>query len=889
MMEMGNMDLQPSDALPNMKPECADPLIHSVMSRHGRGQLGRRIGLLTNHFKVSVRAPDTLFYKYNVYITLEPEDKQGINSKCLGRKVIDRLYKTYSSELGGKIFAYDGETSLYTVGPLPHNNFEFGVVLEESFVKCDQGLDSDGSPQQTRKRFKHSNMSKTIKVTLSYSARIPLISAALALRGNEADSAQEALQVLNVILRQQAAKMDCLLVRQSFFYNDPRNFIDVGGGLTGCRGFHSRFHATEGGLSLNMDVSTTVIVTPGPVINFLMSNQNIRDPRQIDWAKARRILRNMRIKTKHTNREFKIIGLSEQFCNKQLFPFKVKSSGNPDGDQTVEITVYDYFTKHREITLSSSAYMPCLDVGKSKKPIYLPLELCSLVSLQHYTKSLSAVQRSSLVEKSRQKPKEKIQAVTDAMSKYLYDKVPMFAACGITIEMQLTRLDGRVLEAPKLKVGEGADCIPQNGRWNFNNQKFLDQKRINRWAIVNFSSRIDASHLSRELSSCARNKGVHIERALTILEEEVVARGASPVLRVEKMFERLERYLDTLEFILCILPERKNSDIYGPWKKRCLCDYGIITQCVASSKINDRYLTNLLLKINAKLGGTNSLLAVERPSGIPLIKDAPTMILGLDVSHGSHGRSDSPSIAAVVGSRYWPLISKYRASVRAQSPKVEMIQNLYGPSQDGHDYGIIRELLMEFYTSSNGRKPSQIIIFRDGVGESQFNKVLNYELEQIIQVYRHLKETNLPKFTVIVAQKNHHTKLFLAGGSENVPPGTVVDTNIVHPRNYDFYMCSHPGIIGTSRPAHYHVLHDEIGFSPDDLQNLIYSLSYVSQRSTTALSIVAPIYYAHHAAYQMSQFLNFEDWADSSSEQADAPIPVLPRLHDKVKNSMFFC
>ncbi|KAI3873648.1 hypothetical protein MKX03_006198, partial [Papaver bracteatum] len=37
-----------------------------------------------------------------------------------------------------------------------------------------------------------------------------------------------------------------------------------------------------------------------------------------------------------------------------------------------------------------------------------------------------------------------------------------------------------------------------------------------------------------------------------------------------------------------------------------------------------------------------------------------------------------------------------------------------------------------FYGSSGGRKPDQIIIFRDGT-VSQFNKVLNVELNQIIE------------------------------------------------------------------------------------------------------------------------------------------------------------
>ncbi|TVU48972.1 hypothetical protein EJB05_00261 [Eragrostis curvula] len=74
----------------------------------------------------------------------------------------------------------------------------------------------------------------------------------------------------------------------------------------------------------------------------------------------------------------------------------------------------------------------------------------------------------------------------------------------------------------------------------------------------------------------------------------------------------------------------------------------------------------------------------------------------MDVPHGSPGQSDVPSIAAVVSSRQWPLISNYRASVRAQSPKMEMIDLQFKP-QETEDDGLIR----------------------DGVSESQFNQLLN--------------------------------------------------------------------------------------------------------------------------------------------------------------------
>lgn len=39
----------------------------------------------------------------------------------------------------------------------------------------------------------------------------------------------------------------------------------------------------------------------------------------------------------------------------------------------------------------------------------------------------------------------------------------------------------------------------------------------------------------------------------------------------------------------------------GPWKKKNLADFGIVTQCIAPMKVNDQYLTNVLLKINAKV------------------------------------------------------------------------------------------------------------------------------------------------------------------------------------------------------------------------------------------------------------------------------------------------
>ncbi|KAL0911613.1 hypothetical protein M5K25_019766 [Dendrobium thyrsiflorum] len=226
-----------------------------------------------------------------------------------------------------------------------------------------------------------------------------------------------------------------------------------------------------------------------------------------------------------------------------------------------------------------------------------------------------------------------------------------------------------------------------------------------------------------------------------------------------------------------------------------------------------------------------------------------------------------------------------------------------------YDEGIIREAFVDFYVSSGKRKPEQIIIFRDGVSENQFNQVLNVELNQIKEACKFLDEQWFPKITLIIAQKKHHTKFFLAGGSpDNVPPGTVVDNQVCHPGNYNFYMCSQAGMIGTSRPTHYHILFDENELNPDELQELVHSLSYMSKKHYRNLNRalagatdraisryrVAPIYYAHLAASQAAKFIKSEESETSSSQREIAapgtvPVPELPRLHRNVRNSMFFC
>lgn len=223
----------------------------------------------------------------------------------------------------------------------------------------------------------------------------------------------------------------------------------------------------------------------------------------------------------------------------------------------------------------------------------------------------------------------------------------------------------------------------------------------------------------------------------------------------------------------------------------------------------------------------------------------PVIFLGADVTHPPAGDGKKPSIAAVVGSMdAHP--SRYCATVRVQRPRQEIIQDLAS---------MVRELLIQFYKSTRF-KPTRIIFYRDGVSEGQFRQVLYYELLAIREACISLEKDYQPGITYIVVQKRHHTRLFCAdrtervGRSGNIPAGTTVDTDITHPYEFDFYLCSHAGIQGTSRPSHYHVLWDDNCFTADELQLLTYQLCHTYVRCTRSVSIPAPAYYAHLVAFR---------------------------------------
>uniref|UniRef100_A0A0D6QYC9 Uncharacterized protein n=1 Tax=Araucaria cunninghamii TaxID=56994 RepID=A0A0D6QYC9_ARACU len=866
--------------------------------RPGKGQTGTKCVVKANHFFTEL--PKTDLHQYDVTITPE------VTSRGVNRAVMAELVSQYRETLLGKrLPAYDGRKSLYTAGALPFSSKEFMITL----------IDAEESNNGPRKE-------RQFKVVINFAAKADLHHLGEFLAGRQADAPQEALQVLDIVLRELPTQR-YTPVGRSFYSPGLGMRQPLGEGLESWRGFYQSIRPTQMGLSLNIDMSSTAFIEPLPVIDFVshllckdVTVGLLSDP---DRVKIKKALRGIRVEVTHRGnmrRKYRIITLTSQPTQELTFPM--------DDNSTMK-SVVGYFHDTYGITIRHTQ-LPCLQVGNLQRPNYLPMEVCKIVEGQRYSKRLNDRQITALLRVTCQRPQEREADILKTVHQNAYGNDKYAREFGIKISDHLASVEARILPAPLLKYhdsGMEKDCQPKVGQWNMLNKRMVDGGKVRYWAAINFSrvQEVPAFTFCKELAEMCHISGMDFTK------NPIIPLRSSRPDQVETALKRLytdiKRLLGDkeLELLMAILPDN-NGPLYGDLKRICETDLGIVSQCCLAKHVlkkSKQYMANVALKINVKVGGRNTVLVDAIRRRMSLVSDVPTIIFGADVTHPHPGEDTSPSIAAVVASQDWPEVTKYMGLVSAQAHRQEIIEDLYKVFQDPRRGavagGMIRDLLISF-RNSTGQKPKRIIFYRDGVSEGQFYQVLLYELDAIRKACASLEKDYQPPVTFIVVQKRHHTRLFannhrdrnMVDRSGNILPGTVVDSKICHPTEFDFYLCSHAGIQGTSRPAHYHVLWDDNKFTADQLQSLTNNLCYTYARCTRSVSIVPPAFYAHLAAFR-ARFYMEPETSDSGSLHSGLPgksvasgsaarstrtstaaaVRPLPAIKENVKRVTFYC
>ncbi|KAF9438295.1 eukaryotic translation initiation factor 2C, 2 [Entomortierella beljakovae] len=803
------------------------------------GRAGRPISIRANFFEIT-RLPSINVLHYDVTIT--PDVPPSLN-----RRVFEHMIRLYGeSDLGSTRPVFDGRKNIFSPRSFPFESKTFDIILPEDEIPAH--VQTDRKP-------------RSFKAKIKKASEINLEELHLFLDGKTAMSPNclTAIMALDVLIRHQPSMLYSTVGRSFFTPDDSKPLI---GGIEVWHGFYQSARPTIGKMMINLDVAASTYYQSGPLLELaikILGRTNVDDFRRgvndRDRQRLDKALRGIKFKVTHrgdVKRRFKIGKLSVTPAQRTMFN---------KGDAQISVATYFQETYGRPLIFPN---MPCVVYGRD---VFLPMEICYVIEGQRYVKKLDQDQTADMIKYTAMPPHVRANKIRTGLKILKYDDNPNLADFGVRVSSEMTELKARVLPAPSISYNPSsrqANVVPREGAWNLKDKKVATGATLGSWGIVVFGSENElhthaVENFVRELVNTCVNTGMNI------------INKAPPIMYFNPLGD-IEGSLKTAwmragnavksqpQLLVCILPN-KAVPLYAEIKRVSDTVLGIPTQCVQKQHTftpKVQYCANVCLKMNVKLGGMNSFLS---PQQTPFLTQTPTILFGADVCHPAPGDLRRPSIASLVGSMD-SKAARYAATIRVQAARTETITDLGG---------MVVELLKTFYQTC-GQKPERVLFYRDGVSEGQFKEVLQSEVESVRAACRSLDPTYMPTITFVVVQKRHHARFFPIRREEgdrvgNCMPGTVVDTDITHPIEFDFYLQSHAGIQGTSRPTHYHVLYDENKFSADMLQDFTYKLCHLYARCTRTVSMVPPAYYAHLVASRARFHSRSEHWSDTESSE----------------------
>ncbi|KAH0537578.1 hypothetical protein FGG08_005644 [Glutinoglossum americanum] len=801
--------------------------------RPGYAALGQKIILRTNYFRLSPR-PDQEWYRYDV--DLQPEE----TVKRKRRRIFALLLNGDRFEAYRDLMATDYGKIIISAQKLDLGD---GDRAAEPVVYFDADQAGPGPNPRTY----------TTKIQLTGVLAVADLLQYLSSPAPDIfyDGKEEMIQALNIVMARHAnANKDVVPVAGSKFFPllGGANQHDLRGGLIALRGYYTSVRTSTLRVILNVNVCTAAFYQPGSLLDLMRRFRQQNHPRpDLPMSAVEGFVKRLRVETSYIRDEKKrsvrkvktIMGFARRP------PWGNASQVTFETDEYGVVSVEDYFFRKYNIKLQSPK-APVVNVRTIDNPVYLPPEVCTVLPGQIARKKLSDVQTSEMITVAARKPADNARLIIGEGAGIVgLSANSGLGAFGLNIDPRMITVEGRVLGPPAVQYLRET-VTPEKGSWNMIRKKFSVGAPVKNWSflkliygrdlvtnetISSFHQMLNTCGLHADLPTPASGFNVNLSD-----DDGANYKNLDGVFRLSKQ--------QKLRLLLVVLPTQRR-ETYAQIKTLADTRYGIHTVCVVAEKLARekgqlQYMANVALKVNLKMGGANQTLS---PTNLGIVRDGKTMIVGIDVTHPSPGSMPgAPSIAGVVAS-IDNVLSQWPASLRIQKGRKEMVTDLTA---------MFTERLRLYRKKNKNALPTRILIYRDGVSEGQYRIVLQEELPLIRAACAAVYPANAPKpkIAVVVVGKRHHTRFYPVrdedhdGRTGNPKNGTVVDRGVTMERGWDMFLQAHTGLQGTTRPAHYVVLLDEIGLGADGLEQLTHNLCYLFGRATKSVSICPPAYYA---------------------------------------------
>ncbi|KIV99370.1 uncharacterized protein PV09_08915 [Verruconis gallopava] len=892
--------------------------------RVGFGTAGRPVILRTNFFDVRLLKERAIVFRYSIAF-----DKEDGLSRTKKRRYIELLLK--QAPFSKVVHYSDLAANVFTTAKLKlpqKERGEFKVIIYERLEAPYPAEKPDEAAHIAAARVR-----KTRRIKVEYTTSYDLNDLFKYVSGSATGAYAakgDVVQAMNIIFNHAAGVHQRVAAQpNNKFYPlgdhpvlgipNHQNYESwvLGEGLVAIRGYYSSVRLGPKRVLVNVNVATGTFYEPIPLDELMVKFMGGRRFSNEHHARlCAHFIKRLKVATRYI-KEKDEKGIERQVIrvrtvagfvrnpyaqNCQSTRFEYTEDGN-----TVNVSVAEYFARKHGIQLRRPD-LPVINCGTEKDPMLIPPELCFVIAGQPAKGILSANQTKTMIGFAARPPNANAKSIESSGLQTMQIAGNLQSStignAGIKINVNMLTVPGRILQPASIKFRKAIN--PRDGSWNLAGQQFFKSSALN-GGFTGLQIRL-------------RNHGVNtikFEDTLQTITKELQKYGVTvsnyiaPTNPVS--FDNIDRdsftyimqSLDAkfvaakqdkgIRWILVSIPE-KNAILYAIVKFLGDYKHGINTLLVQESNLakigrGDLMLVaNLALKFSIKSGGQPwSLDANEMP-----IITKKTMVIGLDVTHPSPmSKKSAPSIAAIAWAKD-PALSAWFADGCTQTSRKEMIEVL--PS-------LLIAAIESWQKHNGGQRPADVIVFRDGVSEGQYQQVLQVEFRLMQQAFDQIYGAGKhPKVSIIVCSKRHHTRFYPTKvedsdvrndrGSHNPAPGLVVDRHITGfgENAFDLYLQPHKALQGTAKPCHYIVIKNETGMKAADLERSIHTMCYGFYRATKAVSLCPPAYCADKAAERFRAFLyqDMNDDLSSVSSFSSTGASWSRGVHQDLAESMFY-
>lgn len=396
---------------------------------------------------------------------------------------------------------------------------------------------------------------------------------------------------------------------------------------------------------------------------------------------------------------------------------------------------------------------------------------------------------------------------------------------------------GFILQPPEIVLGNNKKVSAAKGNFNIK-QPIYDPISLNSWILL-YNSKggnddQDAEDLVNKLYEAGKTFGIKIEFPTYVQ----IKSG-----KKEEWAKEIKKNVDkkTQLVVAFILPKDKKG-VYREVKQMCCEELGIPSQVIIRSTLRKKdpmaVCSKICLQINAKLG--HPVWLVSKPKEI----GNDVMLVGADNSpNPKEVRGSVIGLTATLD----PTFSKYYCRCFYAKKGQDIMEKRF-VSQFLED-------AMKAYLKWNKKYPSTIVIFRDGVSDSQMEFVQKYELPGVVEVVEKLTSSKT-KFAEVIVRKRINDRIFSKqqGKLWNPPSGTVIGKNIVK-ANFEYLIAAQNVTQGTLTPTKYTVIFNNTKFLEDEFWILSFWQCFNYYNWPGPVRVPAPCQYAHKVCFLVAESL----------------------------------